>query len=96
MTEFIVKSDRADAVKSEVQSALENQRRAVQDSLKRTERNIAALEAKYGFDTAGLLNSEGRGSLDDSNLEFIEWLGEAKTLEYLKSELELLSDIKVC
>lgn len=96
MTELIVKSQQAEAVKAEVQSALDNQRRLIRDSIKRTRRNIAAFEEKYGFTTSALLGSERDGSLNDDNLEFIEWLGEARTLEYLEAELKLLEDITIC
>jgi hypothetical protein len=96
MTELIIKSSQADAVKSEVRSALDNQRRALQDSTRRTRRNLTAFEERYGFSTAELLRRESRGTLDDSDLDLIEWLGEVRTLEYLEAELKLLEDIRVC
>ena len=96
MTELIIKSEQAEAVKSEVQSALDGQRRAIKGSIKRTRGNLLAFEEKYGFSTLDLLQKESQGNLNDSNLDFIEWLGEARTLEHLEAELKLLEDIRIC
>lgn len=96
MTELTIKSDQAEAVKSELQSALDGQRRMIQDSIKRTETNLMAFEEKYGFNTSELLRRESDGSLNDDNLELIEWVGEVKVLERLRSELELLKEIRIC
>lgn len=96
MTELIIKSSQPEAVKAEVQSALENQRRLICHSINRTRRNLTAFEEKYGLTTSALLESERNGSLNDDNLEFIEWIGESRTLEYLEAELKLLEDIRIC
>ena len=55
-----------------------------------------AFEKKYGFSTPDLLGREAQGSLDDDNLEFIEWIGESKALERLLSEMEILKEIRIC
>jgi len=96
MTELTIKSDRVEAVKSELQAAIEGQRRVIHDSIRRTRLNLKGFEGKYGFSTAELLNREALGSLDDDNLELIEWIGESKVLERLQSELELLEEIRIC
>lgn len=96
MTELIIRSEQAEAVRFEVQSALDGQRRVIEGSIKRTRGYLQAFEEKYGFSTLELLRKESRGDLDDSNLEFIEWLGEARTLEHLEAELKLLEDIRIC
>lgn len=96
MTELMIKSHQAEAVKSELQSALDGQRRMIQESIKRTTLNLSGFETKHGFSTAELLRREGQGSFDDANLELIEWIGEARLLERLQSELELLEDIQIC
>ena len=96
MTELTIKSDRADAVKSEIMSALDGQRRMVQDSIRRTELNLKTFEQNHGFTTSELLRKEADGSLHDDHLELIEWIGETKLLERLRSELELLKEIRIC
>ena len=96
MTEITVKSDRADAVKSELRCAVDGQRRMVQGSIARTEMNLAAFEHRYGFSTPELLRKEAQSSFDDRNLELIEWIGETRLLQRLRSELELLDEIQIC
>ena len=90
MTELTIKSDRAEAVRSELEAALDGQRRMIQESIKRTQRNLKAFEEKYGFGTSELLEREVGGCLNDDNLEFIEWIGETRLYERLRSELEVL------
>ena len=96
MTEIIIRSEQAEAVKFEVQSALDSQRKTIEDSIKRTRRNLQGFENKYSFSTSDLLHKESQGTLDDTTLDFIEWLGEARTLEHLEAELKLLTDIRIC
>lgn len=96
MTELTIKSDQTSAVKSELQAALEGQRRILQDSIKRTKSSLTALEEQYGISTADLLEQEADGTIDDNDLNLIEWLGETKMLQRLQSELELLEDIRIC
>lgn len=96
MTELIIKSSQPEAAKAEIQAALESQRRVICHSIKRTHKNIAAFEEKYGFPTSALLESERNGSLNDDNLELIEWIGETRLLERLEDELKILDEIQVC
>ena len=96
MTELTIKSDQLEAVKSEIQTALESQRKMVQNSLDRTLSNLDTFEQKFGFTTSSLFQKEAQGHLNDDNLELIEWLGEARMLERLKTELELLDGIQIC
>ena len=96
MTELIIKSSQPEAAKAEIQAALESQRRVICHSIKRTQKNIATFEEKYGFSTAELFRREAQGTIDDNNLEFIEWLGETKLLGRLEDELKLLDEIQVC
>ena len=96
MTELTIKSDQINAVKSELQAALEGQQRIIQDSIKRTEINLKAFEKQYGISTTDLLKQESEGAIDDDNLEMIEWLGEVRMLQRLQSELDLIEDIHIC
>jgi len=96
VTELTIKSDQLEAVKSEIQTALESQRKMVQNSLKRTLSNLETFEQKFGFTTSILFQKEAQGQLNDDNLEFIEWLGEAHILKRLQTELDLLDGIQIC
>ena len=96
MTELSIKSDQPDAVKSELLAALESQRQMLHNSIKRTRLNLATYEKKYGFTTSELLKQEAEGTLDDHNLEWIEWIGETRMMERLQSELDLVNNIQIC
>lgn len=96
MTELVIKSDHPEAVRTELQAALDGQRRILQESIKRTQERLTAFEEKYGFTTPMLLRRASHSSFDDSNLEQIEWIGESKLLERLQAELALIDDIKIC
>jgi hypothetical protein len=96
MTELVIKSDHPEAVRTELQAALDGQRRIFQEIIKRTQEHLAAFEEKYGLTTPDLLKRASHPSFDDSNLEHIEWIGEARLLERLRAELALLDDIKIC
>lgn len=95
MTELTIKSDRAALVKSELEAALRGQRRMLQDSIERTKINLAAFEAKYGFNTDELRRRATQPIFDDTDLDLIEWLGECTLLERLESELDILDEIRI-
>ena len=95
MTELTIKSNQISAVKSELQDALEGQQRIIQDSINRTKKT-QTLEKQYALNTDGLLKQENDDTIDDNNLDLIEWFGEIKMLQCLQSELELLEDIHIC
>ena len=96
MTELTIRSDKPDEVRSELLSALDGQRRMIENGIRRTRNNLAGFEKKYGFSTSALLRKEAGGAVDDTNLELIEWIGESRLLERLQSELDLLAGIQIC
>jgi predicted DNA-binding protein YlxM (UPF0122 family) len=96
MAELAIKADNFDAVKSEIISAFNTQKRIIKTSIQRTLSNIHGFEKKYDFTTDELLKQERNGTLNDDNLEFIEWIGETKMLKWLEEELELLEQINIC
>ena len=96
MTELTIKSDRPDAVRSELRLAINNQARSLRDSIRRTQTNLDAFEQKYGLTTEKLLKNEEQGTLKDDNLELIEWLGEHRIMQRLREELEVLEEIHIC
>jgi len=96
MAELAIKADNVDVVKSEIISAFNTQKRIIKTSIQRTLSNIRGFENKYDFTTDELLKQERNGTLNDDNLEFIEWIGETKMLKWLEEELELLEQINIC
>src|SRR6266568_215749 len=66
----------------------------LQASLDRTKRHLAALETRYGVDTAHFLRDMTAEDLAGGDLEYVEWAGEAKMLEGLEAELRELEDAR--
>lgn len=96
MSEVIIRSAQPEAVRGQLEAALDSQRRMLVSGIERTRRRLAALEKQYALTTAQLLQRESEGDVEDDNLELIEWLGEARTLERLEAEFSVLEDIQVC
>ena len=96
MSEVIIKSAQSEAVRGQLEAALNSQRRMLVGGIERTRRKMAAFEAQYGYGTSELLRREAEGDVDDGDLGLVEWLGEARTLVRLKSDLAVLEDIQVC
>lgn len=91
-----IESNDIEAAKSAILSALNAQKRALSASIFRTKNNIQSFEQKYNMSTEELLSKESNSTLDDSNLELIEWLGEVRLLKRLEVELETIKSIKIC
>lgn len=96
MAYLSIESDDIEAAKSAIQSALSAQKRALSASISRTKNQIRSFEQKYNMSTEELLSRESNSTLDDSNLEFIEWLGEIRLLKRLEAELGTIESIKIC
>ena len=96
MTELIIKSDRPEAARAEITAAIEGQRRFVQAGVEKTRSRLRQLEKQYSLTTEQLLSKAEQKSFEDNNLDFHDWIGEAKTLELLEDELKLLEEIRIC
>ena len=70
-----------------VVQALEAYKGRLRVSIARTRRHLATFEARYGVDTAHFLHEMAAEDLHGSDLEYVEWAGEAKLLEGLEAEL---------
>ena len=67
--------------------ALEAYKVRLRAGIARTQRRLAAFEARYGVDTAHFLHEMTAEDLSGGDLEYVEWAGEAKLLEGLEAEL---------
>jgi hypothetical protein len=59
----------------------------LQASIERTQQRLGSFERRYGMTTARFLNSTTAEDLDGGDAEYVEWAGEARLFEGLKSEL---------
>ena len=64
--------------------------------IRKTRARLNYFEEKYQYSTQNLLRQEAEGTLDDNNLEMIEWLGESRILERLQTEYQDLMGIEIC
>ena len=67
--------------------AIESYKARLQGSIERTRRRLAQFERRYGVDTDHFLQEMSAEDLEDGDLEYVEWAGEAQLLEGLRSEL---------
>jgi siderophore synthetase component len=81
-------SDR-DSVQTVVQ-ALEAYKVRLRTSITPTKRRLETYETRYGIDTKHFLHEMTAEDLQDGDLEYVEWAGEAKLLEGLEAELRAL------
>ena len=70
--------------------ALETYKQRLRTNIERTRGNLEQFEKRYGVSTAQLLDKMTAEDLQAGDMEYVEWAGEAKLLEGLKSELDEL------
>ena len=73
-----------------VLNALEAYRARLEAGIARTKRRLEAFEQRYGVTTPRFLAEMVAEDLDGGDLEYVEWVGEARLLEGLERELRQL------
>jgi hypothetical protein len=73
-----------------VVQALEVYKERLRASITRTKRRLATFEVRYRVDTTHFLHDMTVEDLQGGDLEYVEWGGEAKSLEGLEAELREL------
>ena len=68
-------------------NALEIYKARLRAGIERTKRRLAGFEERFGVSTTHFLNEMTAEDLPGSDLEYVEWAGEAKLLEGLEAEL---------
>ncbi len=94
MTTLTIKtSKQKQAVRTLISIALEQEMSLLEMSLNKTREKIQLFESQYKMTTKRFLSKVKKG-FDDSNMDFTEWIGEAKTLEMLNEEYQTLKEIR--
>lgn len=96
MTQLIVKSDHATPIIPLLRAAIKTELQVINTGIRRTQARLQQFEQHYGFSTTELLNREQAGTLNDDELETIEWLGESRMLLRLQDERRALTEIEIC
>lgn len=74
-------------------SAVEMYKANLRASIKRTQQHLYEFEQKYQVTTAYFLTEMAAEDLDEDDMGYVEWAGEAKLLEGLEAELESLENV---
>ncbi|MBN1889363.1 MAG: hypothetical protein JW850_15315 [Thermoflexales bacterium] len=80
-------------IRTLVESALHSELKMIQLSLAHTERNLQAFEIKYNMNTSDFYRRLTDGEIQET-LDFIEWVGEYKTLTRLQKKYRDLQEIQ--
>jgi len=67
--------------------AIESYKARLRASIERGQRRLAQFEQRYGVDTAHFMQEMAAEDLENGDLEYVEWAGEAKLLRSLRAEL---------
>lgn len=70
--------------------AVEAYKARLRAGIARTRQRLEQFEQRYGVNTAQFLKDMTAEDLQEGDLEYVEWAGEAKLLEGLKEELAAL------
>ena len=74
--------------------ALDAYKSRLRAAIRRTRRSLGDFEQRYGVTTNVFLREMTAEDLHGGDLEYVEWAGEAKTLEGLETELRELEDVR--
>ncbi len=77
-----------------LESAIQTESKVLALGLRRTQERLAEFEQRYGFTSDEFERRFAARELDES-LDFIEWLGEIKTLRLLTEQRQALQGLKI-
>jgi hypothetical protein len=77
-----------------VLQAIESYKARLRAGIERGKRRLGQFEQRYGVDTTHFLREMTAEDLEDGDLKYVEWTGEAKLLEGLEAELTELEHVR--
>ncbi|MDF5739084.1 hypothetical protein [Nostoc sp. S13] len=92
MAELKLRSKDPDSLRRIIQSALSERLQSVTSGIKRTEERIQGFETKYKLSTEEFITQFNNDKLSH-NLDFDEWIGEARMLAHLQQTKESIEEI---
>lgn len=93
MAELILISNRQLPLKPLVETALANEVRLIEVSIRRTERRLHDFETSFKMTTRDFLRRFENDELTET-LEFAEWVGEYRLLQRLNEKAETLRGVR--
>lgn len=89
-----ISTDAEAALKPLLEAAIRSELKTLELGLRRTRERLAAFEARYGLLSADFERRFDGRDLQES-LDFIEWLGEIKTLRRLEDQYRALASAQL-
>jgi hypothetical protein len=94
MTILTLASDRDDPLESLIRSAMANELRLLEASLRRTQARLRAFEQQYHLSTAEFVARYARNEVEE-DLYTIEWLGEHRMAQSIAAQMDALKAIHI-
>ena len=92
--QVIITTDSAISIKPVLEAAIRNEQKLLAHGIRRTKERLAAWEKQSNMSSADFERDFLAGRLSES-LDFIEWLGEIRTLRLLESNYHALESVQV-
>lgn len=92
--QVIITSEAPASIKPLVESAIRNQLKTLQHGINRTRERLGVFETQFGMPSDVFETKFNARELDE-DLDFIEWLGEIKTLRLLQEQQNSLQGVRI-
>jgi hypothetical protein len=92
--EVKVRAETGVSLKGLLESAIQSELRALQLGIQRTQVRLTEFEAQYGLNTQDFEQRFTHRQLQES-LDFIDWMGEVKTLQLLEEKKRALQQLHI-
>jgi hypothetical protein len=94
LQQVTIRSNTPELLRPLLESAIRRELRTIQNGIQRTHQRLSAFEQQYHMDTTEF---QRRFTADDlgETIEFIEWMGEIKTLQLLEQKQRALKGAEI-
>lgn len=94
LQQVMVTSSGPAAIKPLLEAAIRSQLRALEHGIQHTKERLAEFEQQFQMTSADFERGFEDGRIEET-LDFIEWMGEIKTLRLLEDQLRSLQSTKI-
>jgi hypothetical protein len=94
LQEIIIKSHAEESIKPLIESAIQNQLKTLQHSIKRTKEKISGFEKKLELSSTEFEKRLNSGEIEET-LETMDWNMEIVALRLLETQYQSLSEAKI-
>ena len=90
----VITTDANILIKPLVEVAIQNERNLIEHGIKKTKERLSDFEKRFGMESSEFEKKLSGGGIEET-IEYVEWLGEIKTLRLLKDDYNALKDAKI-